>query len=401
MATTTTFDTEAVRPARLAGILAAGGVFIACWLWLIPQREAPLYAPLPLVSADNETARYAEHWVTQNETNESHSANIIINQGKPVATWYGGTEEGHRDVAIFMSVFDGEWGPPIRIIDRAKSELALNRYIRKVGNPALHSWPDGSLGLYFVTVSFGGWAASAINYMESSDLGQTWSQPERLVTSPFLNISTLVRTNGLPLTDGSIELPVYHESMGKFSEALRIDRSQRVLSKIRMSRGKHSLQPTMVPFDDYHALALMRYAGSGPPRALATSTYDAGQHWTPPIETTLPNPNSALVMLKLRENEFLLALNDTEDERDRLSLALGNGTDWQIMRVVEQETSVPGSHEFEFSYPSLALDQDENIHLVYTWNQIRIKHLVFNRQWVLEGTPGAQYQHDKPPPPEH
>ena len=46
------------------------------------------------------------------------------------------------------------------------------------------------------------------------------------------------------------------------------------------------------------------------------------------------------------------------------------------------------SHEFEFSYPSLALDPEGFIHLVYTWNQRRIKHIRFNYSWLIEDEPG-------------
>lgn len=332
----------------------------------------------------NIEAFYAEGWVSQNETREAHSANISMSGNTPVTVWYGGTEEGHKDVAIYMSTFDGQWAQPTVVATRESSERQLDRYIRKVGNPALHSWPDGTLGVFYVTVSFGGWAASNINYVQTSDLGQTWTAPRRLVTSPFLNISTLVRAHGLDLTSGGLHLPVYHEFLGKFSELLHLDKSGgEVLDKTRLSRGKHSLQPAIANLSDTEVIGILRYAGNPPNRLLSTHSVDGGRHWTEPVTTDLPNPNSAIALLNIGDDRLLMALNDTEDGRHKLSLAVREEGIWTILKKIEDEAPESEGHDFEFSYPSLAMDADGLIHMVYTWNQTRIKHVTFNQHWLL------------------
>lgn len=363
-------------------IIASAAVFFGCWTLLIPARQVPAYLPSAVIQAHQKGPVFDTHWVSNNETNEAHSASIAITGGKPVVVWYGGTEEGHRDVAIFSSSFDGKWTTPKAIADRYSTEQALGRYIRKVGNPSLYSWPDGRLGLYYVSVSFGGWAASSINYMESLDQGTHWTSPVRLVTSPFLNISTLVRTEGLPLSDGSVQLPVYHEFLGKFSETLTISKNLTIMDKVRISRGKYSLQPAITNLDESSAIGLLRYSGAPPNRVLSVFTEDAGAHWSTPIKTELPNPDSAVSMVNLENGKLLLALNDLEDGRHRMSLAMGSAGDWKIVKVLEEEPSTGLDHEYEFSYPSMTIDPDGFIHLVYTWNQRRIKHLRFNREWL-------------------
>jgi predicted neuraminidase len=362
--------------------IASAAVFFGCWALLIPARQAPEYL-LPVASqAHHKDPVFESHWASNNETNEAHSASIAIANGKPVVVWYGGTEEGHRDVAIFSSSFDGKWTTPSVVADRDSTERALGRYIRKVGNPSLYSWPDGRLGLYYVSVSFGGWAASSINYMESLDQGHHWTSPIRLVTSPFLNISTLVRTQGLPLSDGSVQLPVYHEFLGKFSETLTLSSDLTVMDKIRISRGKHSLQPAITNLDESSAVGLLRYSGDPPGRVLSVFSEDGGAHWSAPVRTQLPNPDSAVSIINLGNGNLLLALNDLEDGRHRMSLAMGSAGDWKIVKVLEEETATGLDHEYEFSYPSMTIDPDGFIHLVYTWNQKRIKHLRFNREWL-------------------
>ncbi|MDA0271806.1 MAG: exo-alpha-sialidase [Proteobacteria bacterium] len=367
---------------KISLTIASAAVFFGCWALLIPTRPVPEYLPPVVVPAQPDGPVFESHWVSNNETNEAHSASIAITNGKPMVVWYGGTEEGHRDVAIFSSSFDGEWTAPRSIADRDSTEQALGRFIRKVGNPSLYSWPDGKLGLFYVSVSFGGWAASSINYMQSLDQGLHWTSPIRLVTSPFLNISTLVRTEGLPLSDGSVQLPIYHEFLGKFSETLTLSSDLAVTDKIRISRGKHSLQPAITNLDEASALGLLRYAGDPPGRVLSVFSEDAGAHWSEPVRTKLPNPNSAVSIINLGDGKLLLALNDLEDGRHRMSLAMGSAGNWKMVKVLEEETATDPGQEYEFSYPSMGIDPDGFIHLVYTWNQRRIKHLRFNREWL-------------------
>ncbi|MDG1232297.1 MAG: exo-alpha-sialidase [Pseudomonadales bacterium] len=362
--------------------IASAAIFFGCWLLLIPARQVPAYLPPAVFPDQRKEPVFEAHWVSNNETNEAHSASIAISDGKPVAVWYGGTEEGHRDVAIFSSSFDRKWSSPRVIADRYSTEQALGRYIRKVGNPNLYSWPDGRLGLYYVSVSIGGWAASSINYMESIDQGVQWTSPIRLVTSPFLNISTLVRTKGLPLSDGGVQLPVYHEFMGKFSETLTLSSDLTVMDKVRISRGKYSLQPAITNLDESSAIGLLRYSGDPPGRVLSVFSEDSGAHWSTPVRTELPNPDSAVSIINLENGYLLLALNDLEDGRHRLSLAMGTADEWTIVKVLEEETATNLDHEYEYSYPSMTIDPDGFIHLVYTWNQRRIKHLRFNREWL-------------------
>ncbi len=369
---------------------------------MVPVKQIPAFAPAASQTG-SDTPFFSEQWITHGETTEAHSANIVVAQNTPVAVWYGGTEEGHKDVAIFMSAFENEtWSTPQVVMNRSMAEAGLNRYIRKVGNPSLHAWPDGSLGLFFVTVSFGGWAASSINYMESPDLGKTWSAPERLVTSPFLNLSTLVRTDGVDLQWGDLSLPVYHEMAGKFAETLHLSRSRVVLDKVRISRGKHSLQPAIAHSDDRHGIALLRYAGNEPYRLLTARTLDGGLHWEPPHAIDIPNPNSAVALQKLDDGSLLMALNDLEDGRHRLSLAINSqmntSDEWKIVKTLENEAAVPppGQREYQFSYPSFALGDDGLIHLVYTWNVERIRHLRFNRAWLIMPASSEQPMQEQP-----
>ena len=369
-------------PAKLLLLVLGTVLYTAFHLQLEPLQTSAYV--LPIKPPAGSAPVFEKSWVSFEETNEAHSASIgLLKSGQPVTVWYGGTEEGHADVALFMSVFNGSWSKPVMITDRLSTEEGLDRYIRKIGNPAVHVWPDGGLGIFYVSVSVGGWGASAINYIESPDDGENWRAPIRLVTSPFLNISTLVRTQALQRHDGHIELPVYHEFAGKFSESLVISRDIEILDKRRISWGKESLQPAIAPTGETTSLALLRYAGEPPNRILASTTEDTGKRWSTPMKLGLSNPNAAVALLNTGDGSLLLALNDTEDGRNRLSLATreADGDEWTVVKTLESETDTP-EKEFEFSYPSLVQDNAGDIHLVYTWNQKRIRHMRFNPAWV-------------------
>ena len=138
----------------------------------------------------------------------------------------------------------------------------MHRYVAKLGNPVVGRAADGTLRLFYVTVSLGGWAGSSITTMSSNDEGATWSVPQRLITSPFINISTLVKGTPFLYADGTMGLPVYHEFVSKFAEILRLDDAGRVIDKQRLARGgQGTLQPVVMVRSPSEALVLTRYAG--------------------------------------------------------------------------------------------------------------------------------------------
>jgi predicted neuraminidase len=242
------------------------------------------------------------------------------------------------------------------------------------------------LWLFFVSASVGGWAGSAINLMVSEDEGETWSPPRRLVTSPFFNISTLVRGSPLQFADGTIGLPVYHEMAGKFAELLRLDTEGRAIRKTRLSSGRSSLQPVILPWSETDAVGFMRYSGDPPGRVLMVHTSDAGAHWSPPVKTVLPNPNAAVGAVLLANGPLVLAFNNSQENRDDLSLAYSKdrGNTWNIARRLEGGAASPKASMPEYSYPWIMQDRAGNVHLLYTWGRTHIKHVHFSVAW-LEG----------------
>lgn len=334
------------------------------------------------------TARYSSQFVSRGETPRVHSVTAVeITDAVVRAFWYGGTREGALDVAIYSAQFDAAatvWSKPEMLVDRSTTQRGLHRYIRKLGNAVVYRPADKVLWLFYVSVSLGGWAGSSINLMISNDLGMSWQPTKRLVTSPFLNISTLVKGPAFGYQDGTVGLPVYHEFIGKFGELLRLDRDGNLLDKIRLSHGRSSLQPVIIPIDDLRASAFMRYAGEFPRRVLYFNSKDSGRNWSSPKKSALPNPNAAVSVIRLVGGDLLMAFNNSDNGREDLTLAISknHGRDWQVAVALEREVNDRQSRQYEFSYPWLLQSADGTIHLLYTWNRKRIKHVQLNRAWL-------------------
>jgi len=353
----------------------------------------PKIAPVSGHSLGDAAPVYGENFVqAQQLTRTVHSPAVVqVGNENLLAVWFGGTKEGAKDVMLYRSFWDKTrcvWGDGEPLTGPEETQAELHRYIKTVGNPALLKGATGKIWLFYVTVSIGGWSGSAINYRTSIDDGEHWSRARRLITTPFLNISTLVRATPFLYSDGSIGLPVYHEFLGKFAELLHIGTDGSVLDKVRISWGQTSTQPSVVPLDPKRAVAFLRYTGPVPKRILRAYTSDGGQTWSKPEKLSFPNPDSSVIGLRLHDTTLLLVFNNSEDDRSNLSLArsFDDGRTWKVVHVFEDGYIVSegggGWKGGEFSYPCIIQADDGTVHLLYTWKRSHIKHIYFNPSWL-------------------
>lgn len=182
--------------------------------------------------------------------------------GRVAVASYAGSREGAADVEIWFSTRDAQgWSSPRFVATRADTAAATGASVRKLGNPVLYA-SDKRLHLWYVSVSIGGWSGSSINHKISDDGGRNWSAAEKLVTSPFLNLGTLVRAPPVALADGGLGLPVYHELFGRRGEWLRFSKSGRILAKVRLISSASGLQPAVAVIDQRQA-SIFWPTGSG------------------------------------------------------------------------------------------------------------------------------------------
>jgi predicted neuraminidase len=356
-----------------------------------PAKVLKNSAPVKLVQPNLRT-----DWLPDTGAPSVHAASLIaLKDGAVRAFWFSGSREGAPDVVINSAVFDPQasrWGAPTIVMDRVSAEKGLSRYIAKLGNPVPARMADGRMQLFFVTVSIGGWAGSSISSVISDDEGLTWSQTQRLISSPLINLSTLVKSPAIAFADGRLGLPAYHEWIGRFGELLRIDAGQ-VIDKRRMSSGRGAIQPAVFTDGPQEASAFFRQtrSSSQPKQIPVSASKDAGQTWVMAKDLEIPNPNSALAALTLANGTRLMVLNNIEVGRYRLVMVMreSNSAQWQVIQVLEDDESLINDQHREFSYPYLISANGEDAHLVYTWNRKKIKHVYFPAAWFkyVVGTP--------------
>ena len=330
-------------------------------------------------------------WLPDTAAASVHAASLIaLKDGTIRAFWFAGSREGAADVVINSAIYDPQsasWSAPTVVINRLSAQSGLSRYIAKIGNPVPSRMADGRMQLFFVTVSIGGWAGSSISTLISDDEGLTWSRPQRLISSPLLNLSTLVKSPTVQFADGRLGLPAYHEWIGRFGEFLRIEASQ-VIDKRRMSSGRSAIQPVVFVSDPQLATALFRQTrSSGLAKQIPMSqTSDAGQTWQGSEDLSIANPNSAVAGLRLKNGIRLLVLNNIEAGRYRLVMLMKStqNDQWQVVRVIEDEEALPNEQRKEFSYPYLISANGDDAHLVYTWDRKKIRHMYFSPAWLVQ-----------------
>lgn len=416
------YDTGSQVVRRVGSILVAG-LLVAAYFAGLPKHaddtKPAFVVPEPAPVSPQPDDRWRRGYTSDGRTRLVHAPSLVeLTDGRIRAFWFAGSREGASDVAIHSAVFDpdtGQWSEEKPVLTRSEVARGLNRHIRKLGN-MVPVRRGQRIDLYLVAVSFGGWSGSRLAVAESRDQGETWEMRETLVTSPFLNVSALVKNRPVRYQGGTIGLPIYHELAGKFGEFLRVNEDHRILDEAHMGYGRQALQPMVFVRDRDRARALLRNGSEQRPGVLFSSrTRDGGESWSPLADSGLPNPGSAVSGVSLGPEHWLLATNNNPRERDELTLleTRDAGESWEPLKVLHDQSRfrdglkppaftgklrrsllprpsglsvdeiIAGVREtkcrggkctFQFDYPYMLRADNGDIHVVYTWNKTLIGH---------------------------
>jgi predicted neuraminidase len=290
--------------------------------------------------------------------------------GTLVAAWFGGTEEKHPDVGIWVSrTGNGKWSPPVEVANGKQADGSR----LPCWNPVLFRPKGGSLHLYYkIGPDPSRWWGTV---MISLDGGKTWTAPRRLPDG----ILGPIKNQPVQLADGTIVSPTSDETHGWRVYFERSTDGGKTWSRgdwVNDGKEVAAIQPTILIHRDGKLQALCRNR-AGP--ILTTSSTDDGRTWSKLTPTELPNPNSGIGAVTLKDGRHVLVYNHVPSvlgkwggPRSPLNVAVSaDGKTWQAAAVLESE---PG----EFSYPTVIQAADGSVHVTYTWNRKRIKHVVLD-----------------------
>jgi predicted neuraminidase len=356
-------------------------LFIYALFSLFRSLEIPFSVSPPALVPDATGGRLLSGFLPEMPTDMVHAVSAVALGNDLLAFWYGGSREATHDVTIYSCRYTEEthsWGRPQILLTPAEASRGTGRYIHILGNPAAILTGEGTLALFFVSVSGGGWSASAVNVMLSKDEGTTWTRPQQVVSSPFWNISTLVKTPPFELEGGKVAVPVYHEFMRHYGELLIFDRDWELSGLQKLSRGVDVIQPQVFLKSSRESRVYFRTMDRNFRQILQTSSSDRGKTWSPLAPTGLSNPSAAVAGLVVNNDRWLLIYNHSQVDRQRLDLAVSDdfGETWS--RPFTLETAKRGA----VSYPWILSTGNGKIHLFYTWNRKNFRHLQFDVNWV-------------------
>jgi len=306
-------------------------------------------------------------------TPSAHASALATLPGDRLLTfWWAGSRESGPDVKVYAAQWhNGKWGTPWEVASRASLGAALGFGVRRIGNPVAWTGPDGRIHLYVVATGLGGWAASRVAHLVSSDEGASFAMKRVLPMSPLFNTSMLVRTNAVGLVDGGWWLPVYFELGIKYPMLMAFGPDGEPTGMARIGARTTTLQPAIVPVSGLEARAWMRDA-SDERRVQHAYSRDGGASWEDLPPLALNNENTSMAVLRLENGDFLMLHNHIQNGGSARSLLrLSLSRDGQTWRTVADVAS--GGAGAEFSYPTMQLVGRE-LHLTYTHQRQAIAH---------------------------
>ncbi|MSU73373.1 MAG: hypothetical protein EXS43_13715 [Opitutus sp.] len=215
-----------------------------------------------------------------------------------LAAWFEGTKEGNPDVGIWCArLVNGRWSAPREIANGAETE---NPRVAAF-NPVLFRVPNGPLVLFYKT---GEWWAYV---KRSTDDGQIWSASQRLYNSRVDSVKNkpVLLPDGSILSGSSIELP---SALGgtwrvHFERSTNSGRSWQYIGPVNDGLKIGAIQPTLLLHPGNRLQALGRTKQG---RVFDIWSSDGGKTWGEMSLTELPNPNSGIDGVTLRDGRYLL-----------------------------------------------------------------------------------------------
>ncbi|CAF1557401.1 unnamed protein product [Rotaria sp. Silwood1] len=186
-------------------------------------------------------------------------------------------------------------------------------------------------------------------------------------------------------------LHLYHSSQLSYSFILRSNFVTSSWTRTDIPMTTNLVQPSIVRLTNSSKLRTF-FRDRNAVSIYYADSYDDGLTWTVLKSTSLPNNNAGIEAYTLKTGALVIAFNNhngTQQPRSPLTVALSydNGITWPYQRNIQIHDDDNITKIGEYSYPSLlqsfwSESDDNDIHLVYTYNRETIKYVRFNEKWI-------------------
>jgi len=292
-----------------------------------------------------------------------HASTIVQTQHGLAVAWFGGTKEGNPDVCIWVSLHRGDkWLPVVKVADGIQANGT--RYA--CWNPVLFQPRNGPLLLFY---KIGPTAARWWGMMMSSaDEGVVWTSPRRLPAGIFgpIKDKPIQFADGTILCPSSTQIGGWNVHMERTND---LGRTWTETGSLNDARTTPLIQPTILDHGKGNLQILCRSMDGLIYESWSTNN---GYNWSPIAATALPNPNSGIDAVQLKDGRSMLIYNNSPKNRYPINIAVSpDGHSWKMALVVE------ATHG-ELSYPAIIQTDDGLVHITYTWKRQRIRHVVLD-----------------------
>lgn len=354
-------------------------------------------------------------------TVQCHAANLVLlPDGSLGCSWFGGTQEGLSDIAVWFSVLsaDGTWATPVKVSDDAT---------RSEQNPVPFLAGPHELRIYFTAQTAGDQDTAEVRLASSGDGGRSW-EPGRTAVPAKAGTGVYIRQPPLVLEDGRLLLPAFYcprPENGRwvgdadYSGVLVSSDNGSTWTAHQVPESTGCVHMNVLRLHDGSYLALFRRRQAD---FIHRSHSTDGVTWSAPVPTDLPNNNSSVQAVVLHDGRVVVAYNHSSaadaverrsslyDEIDgsstdtptppglafwgapraplTLAVSSDGGLTWPVSRNVEEgdgycltNNSREGLNR-ELSYPSLVQTADGLLHLAYTHFRQAIKHVQLHPSWL-------------------
>jgi predicted neuraminidase len=302
-----------------------------------------------------------------------HASTIAETKSGLIAAWFGGTAERNPDVCIYVSRNEnGSWTTPVAVADGIG--FSTNRL--PTWNPVLFQPKSRPLLLFYkVGPSPATWWGMLTT---SDDDGKTWSKPARLPDG----ILGPIKNKPVQLANGDILSPSSTEGDDgwrvHFERSSDAGKTWTAATPVNDGKEISAIQPSIL----IHAKGKLQSVGrTKNGKLFQTWSGDGGFTWGKMDLTELPNPNSGTDAVTLRDGRQLLVYNHNirtgtaNKGRSPLNVAMSpDGKRWFAALVLEDDGNAPNG----FAYPAVIQTRDGLVHITYTWERKRIKHVIIN-----------------------
>ena len=306
-------------------------------------------------------------------TPSCHASTIVeVAPNHLMAAWFGGTEEGNKDVGIYLSSNTGEsWSTPQNVV----KPLITETDTFPCWNPVLYKSKRERLYLFYkVGKNPREWFGAMLT---SEDNGTTWSAPTYLPEG----ILGPIRNKPVEMIPGIILCGSSTESVESNKWRVHVEMYNEVADTwekipVQNTKNLEVIQPTFLLHAERKVQMLCR---SKHDKLVTSWSEDAGRNWSDMDTLDVVNSNSGVDAVTLSYNSFLLTNNPLPrganwyNGRNLLDVEHStDGTHWQ--KVLDLENQEKG----EFSYPAIIQTSEGKVHIVYTYDREYIKHVSFD-----------------------